>query len=141
MLLNNFDFRIYKEGEGYLEGSASLSIKKDYKNAITVTKSNFNEDFRGTDGYTYRNAEIELWTGFRDKNGVKIFEGDILNILNTGGETFKYWVKFINGAFYLVDYDYSGTNESQRLNIFCSENVEVIGNIHENLDLLLKKER
>lgn len=139
MLLNNFDFRIYNEGEGYLKGTASLSIEKDYKNAITVIKSNFNDDFRGTDEYKYRNAEIELWTGFRDKNYVKIFEGDILNFLNTEGETFKYWVKLINGAFYLVNFEHCETNESQRLNNLCLENVEVIGNIHENLDLFLKK--
>ncbi|EOU3548671.1 YopX family protein [Listeria monocytogenes] len=86
-------------------------------------------------------SEIEIdietigqYTGLKDKNGKNIFEGDIVGIIvydRLDWISIKGTVVFLNGAWLVVDVGhfaitlYSETNE-----------IEIIGNIHENLDLL-----
>ena len=65
---------------------------------------------------------VGQYTGLTDKNGKKIFEGDIVKISND--EIFE--VKYEDGGFtaglFLGDWDYG--------------HVEVIGNIYDNPELL-----
>ena len=65
---------------------------------------------------------VGQYTGLTDKNGKKIFEGDIVKISND--EIFE--VKYEDGGFtaglFLGDWDYG--------------HVEVIGNIHDNPELM-----
>ncbi len=75
---------------------------------------------------------IGEYTGLTDKNGVKIFEGDILR--NNGGEKFvvaysEKWVRFVaqeveNGLMF--EWSMWDANKV----------TEVIGNIHDNPELL-----
>lgn len=71
---------------------------------------------------------IEQYTGLKDKNGRKIYEGDVL--IDDSGEPVEYWVvKFSEGGFVG---ECAGVAEP----LFELTNLEIAGNIHENPELV-----
>lgn len=91
----------------------------------------------------FKNVEIMQSTGFHDKNGMEIFEGDILNCgyLITGSpfeENDEYKeeqgiVTFVNCGFNI---EFNKYNTLFVDIILTCEDIEVIGNIYENPELL-----
>ena len=92
----------------------------DNKPLIAINKAN------GINGYFVAAETVGQFTGLTDKNGKKIFEGDIIK-------------RLVNSGIYTVEYD-------NRFGMFVSKNrvdsyagcadCEVLGNIYDNPELL-----
>ncbi|EAE3096223.1 YopX family protein [Listeria monocytogenes] len=94
-------------------------------------------------------SEVEImpetvgqFTGLKDKNGKKIFEGDIVEIIGDEGYEFTSVVEYFGESGYPAfdmrtpeDY-YFESNTFSEIIMSSSYELEVIGNIHENPELL-----
>lgn len=81
---------------------------------------------------------IGQFTGLTDKNGVKVFEADVLS----SKSPYRYYVKYKDTAFYVYHCEIKDVDKTpyrwgllSRFNELGIE-VEVIGNIHDNPELL-----
>ena len=95
----------------------------------------------------YKDAEVDSdtvgqFTGLTDRNGKKIFEGDIIHLEYSqvffGGEYFGEYtaeVSYKEGCF-ITDGINNGDEIETPLSGFDNDEVEIIGNIHDNPELL-----
>ena len=97
---------------------------------------------RGLIGYFCEPDSIGQYTGLTDKNGKKIFEGDVLNVhdqipmfdgYDTDEIVYNGKVMYIkNQGMYVCE----GNNDGNALCALNLDKCEVIGNIHDNPELL-----
>ena len=87
-------------------------------------------------------STIGQYTGLTDKNGKKIFEGDIIKYKNTDGIKFNGVALTVTGKVVYneknASFAISGKDEigAKHYDYFPIKNIEVIGNIHDNPELL-----
>ena len=87
------------------------------------------------DNDNIENIEIEQCTGIKDKNGKPVFEGDILSDY----DEFKFLVRW-NALELKYVFIPISKNNSEDLDIYPNE-CELVGNIHENEELLRLKSK
>ena len=104
-----------------------IQTEKDFKNVVEILDWS-KVGCKPKKSLVVNPETVGQFTGLTDKNGVEIYEGDFL-------EGFKYPVTFEDGCFCAtIQYDLVRCwLNSENCNL---ENLEVIGNVHDNPELL-----
>lgn len=132
---NRIDGRAYRTN--YKNGDWVYGLLTDAENYAGFSEMT---NTIGVSGIEVDKNTVGQYTGMTDKKGTKIFEGDIIKVDDAVKETFPQVedgdVRFSRGGFFVGSYgdilrsfdviaDYKGVMRG-----------EVIGNIHDNPDLL-----
>ena len=90
--------------------------------------------------YSVYTDTVGQYTGLKDKNGRKIFEGDIVRLFNRNGqEIMSYVVEWYSDCSMFVldciDFDMEFDTD---FTVFYGDEFEIVGNIHDNPELVRK---
>lgn len=127
--MHEIKFRVWDNiAKKYIDGR---HVSIDGFGLLHVAKHIIKNCFRPPHTRKYPWFIVEQYTGLRDKNGTEIYEGDIL--IDDTGEPIEYWVvKFSEGGFIG---ECAGVAEP----LFELANLEVVGNIHKDSELVEEK--
>ena len=126
-------FRGKNQSGEWVNGSYVAGIFDDYGHIISnCTHSDYEHGELSLNGANVvSSSTVGQFTGLTDKNGVNIFEGDIINCIDHNGTLRREIV------FNKLDYFAFGwSTQSVSTHIGIGWEMEVIGNIHDNPELI-----
>lgn len=132
---NKADYELLKKmyrnncKDGFIYGSLVVSHGKYYICIMALCQINSLVDNGTTTMFEVIPETVGEYTGLKDKNGERIFEGDIVTMPRYGSGKHKSVVYFKNGKFAVNGSNYNFKD-------ICPRNMEVIGNIHDNPEML-----
>ena len=110
---------------------------ESYKEIVKVDLLGKNKVLSSRTWFDFNDIELMQYTGLKDKNGVKIFEGDIVKMQTRG---FDNKIITCSGIVKYFKEETCFVIELKNININIYEDTqylyEVIGNIYENKELL-----
>ena len=129
--MKSLKFRVWdKERECYLDETELAGITPDGKYILYIEEEEISKlEVEG-------NYILEQYTGLKDKNGKEIYEGDIVEYTTCYYGNEKRHRKVVEWSEWDSD-DFGEPHNIGFSNL--SECMEVIGNVHENPDLLEDK--
>ena len=134
----------------FMLGNFIQKSQTDYEKKDWVA-INYEPDYICFNNEATDNLVLMQPTGLRDKNNKLIYEGDIVNVYVSSEKLYRYQVKFEIGSFMLVSnheifdfpnkwndnvYPLSQLYFEYENEDYCIDQLEVIGNVYENPELL-----
>lgn len=137
--MKELKFRIWiKDEKRYYDESDEESYMIVPNGNVTYTSEAYEEDgvwFNDTTSAT-NDVIVEQYTGLKDKNGKEIYEGDVVEYTTCYYGNEKRHRKVVEWK----EWDSDDFGEPHNIGYRdLSEYMEVIGNVHENADLLERK--
>ncbi len=148
MKLQELDFRVWDISKKIYYNNLQFSMTPGDKKTFSINLGIIFAKNLESASILSSNYEVELYTGFKDEKGDKIYEGDIVGLYDTDTHIYeKRKVVFENAGFVLkhkkVIYGniplinlYQAQKELDNIDSKTLVYIKTIGNIHKNKDLL-----
>lgn len=128
--MRELKFRAWDINDKWMDDDFYISSKGDVLDRPSITYDTPNIEIEHV-----CNLVVMQFTGLQDKNGVDIYEGDFLSLCDDDSDS---CVVYFNDGSFCVDFVEMGT-PLMYLAESSSLSMTVIGNIHENPELLESK--
>ncbi|EAC7514795.1 hypothetical protein F1F76_02910 [Listeria monocytogenes] len=143
--MREIEFRAFVKRKKEMFPVTDLRFNRYEKDAVGVSGCGDPYCTMCDDWYNFDDVLLMQYTGLKDKNGKKIFEGDIVAFSEDDFHVFNSQVEYFSEDGYpafdikVPSTYYFDSNVFSEVSMSGLYEIEVIGNIHENPELLEEK--